>query len=58
MRCGPEVIPANAQGLVVDVDAIPAILARYGDRKLRMASVTACSNVTGIATPLPRHRRS
>jgi len=45
-----EVIPANAQGLV-DVDAIPAILARYGDRKLRMASVTACSNVTGIATP-------
>ncbi len=45
-----EVIPANAQGLV-DVDAIPAILARYSKRKLRMASVTACSNVTGIATP-------
>ena len=45
-----EVIPANAQGLV-DVDAIPAILARYSERKLRMASVTACSNVTGIATP-------
>lgn len=45
-----EVIPADAEGLV-DVGAIPAILARYADRKLRMASVTACSNVTGIATP-------
>jgi selenocysteine lyase/cysteine desulfurase len=45
-----EVIPANDQGLV-DVDAIPALLARYADRALKIASVTACSNVTGIATP-------
>jgi len=45
-----EVIPANEQGLV-DVDAIPTILARYADRTVRIASITACSNVTGIATP-------
>lgn len=45
-----EVIPADAQGLV-DLGAMDAILARYPDRKLRIASVTACSNVTGIATP-------
>jgi selenocysteine lyase/cysteine desulfurase len=45
-----EVIPADAEGLV-DVSAIPAILARYADRPLKIASVTACSNVTGLTTP-------
>ena len=45
-----EVIPADSQGLV-DVSAIAGILARYADRALKIASVTACSNVTGIATP-------
>ncbi|CAN5171882.1 aminotransferase class V-fold PLP-dependent enzyme [soil metagenome] len=48
-----EVIPANDQGLV-DLNAIPALLARYADRKLKIASVTACSNVTGIAPPIHR----
>ena len=48
-----EVIPADASGLV-DVTAIPAILARYADRPLKIAAVTACSNVTGIATPYHR----
>lgn len=45
-----EVIPADTDGLV-DLDAIPGILERYMDRRLRIASVTACSNVTGISTP-------
>lgn len=45
-----EVIPADADGLV-DLSAVPAILARYADRPLKIASITACSNVTGISTP-------
>ena len=45
-----EVIPADAQGLV-DVAALPAILARHAQRPLKIASITACSNVTGIRTP-------
>lgn len=45
-----EVIPATPEGLV-DVAAIPGILARHARRPIRIASVTACSNVTGIATP-------
>ena len=45
-----EVIPPDANGLV-DVAAIPGILARYSDRQSKIAAVTACSNVTGIRTP-------
>jgi selenocysteine lyase/cysteine desulfurase len=45
-----KVIPPAAEGLV-DVAAIPAILARYADRPLKIAAVTACSKVTGIHTP-------
>ncbi len=45
-----EVIPATADGLV-DLAAIPAILARYASRPLKIASVTDASNVTGIRTP-------
>jgi selenocysteine lyase/cysteine desulfurase len=45
-----EVMPVDADGLV-DVAALPAILARYADRRIKIASVTACSNVTGIKTP-------
>jgi selenocysteine lyase/cysteine desulfurase len=45
-----EVIPPTADGLV-DVAAIPALLARYADRPMKIAAITACSNVTGIATP-------
>ncbi len=48
-----EVIPVTPQGLV-DIDAIPAILARYADRPIKIASVSACSNVTGIAAPYHR----
>lgn len=45
-----EVIPATADGLV-DLAAIGPLLQRYADRRLKIASVTACSNVTGIVTP-------
>lgn len=45
-----EVIPAGPDGLV-DLAAIPAILARHADRRMKIAAITACSNVTGIATP-------
>ncbi len=45
-----EVIPPDPAGLV-DVAAIPAILARYAARPMKIASITACSNVTGIPTP-------
>jgi len=45
------VIPPTADGLV-DVDAIPAILARHPERSTRVAAVTACSNVTGIHVPV------
>jgi selenocysteine lyase/cysteine desulfurase len=48
-----EVIPADATGLP-DLAAIPALLERYRERPLRIAAVTACSNVTGIAVPVHR----
>lgn len=45
-----EVIPADASGLI-DLSAIEPLLERYRDRPLKIAAVTACSNVTGIQTP-------
>ena len=45
-----EVIPADASGLV-DMSAMAPILARYADRPVKIAAITACSNVTGIQTP-------
>ena len=45
-----EVIPATVDGQV-HLEAIPPLLARYAARPLKIASVTACSNVTGISTP-------
>ncbi len=44
------VIPPDAQGLV-DVAALDALLHDYRQRPLKIGSFTACSNVTGIATP-------
>lgn len=35
-----------------DVSALRALVARYADRPLKIAAVTACSNVTGILTPV------
>jgi selenocysteine lyase/cysteine desulfurase len=44
------VIEPNGEGLV-DLDHFRELLETYRDRSLKIASVTACSNVTGIETP-------
>lgn len=44
------IIPADKEGLV-DLNAFAELLEKYKDYKLKIASVTACSNVTGIQTP-------
>lgn len=44
------IIPSCAKGLVC-LDSFNAILKSYQNRPLKIASVTACSNVTGIETP-------
>ncbi|MGE4593937.1 MAG: aminotransferase class V-fold PLP-dependent enzyme [Gammaproteobacteria bacterium] len=46
-----EVIPPNGDGLV-DLQALTALLGKYKERPMKIASVTACSNVTGIGTPI------
>ena len=38
--------------LLVDLDDLRAQLERHKDRKLKIGSFTACSNVTGIQTPV------
>lgn len=45
-----EIIQPTADGLV-DLNSLKDLLQRYKDRPLKIASVTACSNVTGITTP-------
>ena len=45
-----EVIPPDKDGFV-DLKALTALLDEYKERLMKVASVTACSNVTGIATP-------
>ena len=37
--------------LLVDLNDLRKNLEKYKDRKTKIASVTACSNVTGIETP-------
>ena len=44
------VIKATAEGLV-DVNDLRFLLDQYTERKIKIGSFTACSNVTGIATP-------
>ncbi|GAB4425099.1 MAG: aminotransferase class V-fold PLP-dependent enzyme [Bacteroidia bacterium] len=44
-----ECILPDSQGLI-DYDYLLQLLERYSDRRLRIASVTACSNVSGIQT--------
>lgn len=48
--CEVRVIPATADGLV-DLAGLDALLAEYAARPVKIASVTSCSNVTGIITP-------
>jgi selenocysteine lyase/cysteine desulfurase len=45
-----EVIPPNKNG-EVDLNALGSLLGRYSDRRLKIGSLTACSNVTGVKTP-------
>jgi selenocysteine lyase/cysteine desulfurase len=46
-----EVIKATDDGLV-DLDDLRGLLKKYSDTELKIASVTACSNVTGIQPPI------
>jgi len=45
-----KVIQANEKGLV-DLEHLEHLLAKYKNRKVKIAAVTSCSNVTGIRTP-------
>jgi selenocysteine lyase/cysteine desulfurase len=38
--------------LLIDLDQLRAELLKYKDRKMKIGSFTACSNVTGISTPI------
>ena len=42
-----EIIPYDKKGLV-DIDQLQGLIDKYKDRVLKIASVTACSNVTGL----------
>ncbi len=44
------IIEPNEKGLV-DLDNFSKLLEKYKDRKIKIAAVTSCSNVTGIFTP-------
>lgn len=45
-----EVMPSCPQGLFC-LDNLQKLLDKYQDRVLKIASITSCSNVTGIKTP-------
>jgi selenocysteine lyase/cysteine desulfurase len=45
-----EVIPSDSDGLFSLVN-LSQLLDKYKDRSFKMASITSCSNVTGIQTP-------
>lgn len=45
-----EIIQPTKEGLV-DLDNLKELLQKYKNRKMKIAAVTSCSNVTGIFTP-------
>jgi selenocysteine lyase/cysteine desulfurase len=45
-----EVIPADAEGLFC-LNEFKKLVEKYSDRSFKIASITSCSNVTGIKTP-------
>ena len=45
-----EVIPACSEGLLC-LESFAALLEKYKNHTLKIASITSCSNVTGIRTP-------
>lgn len=46
-----EIIQRDEKGLP-DLNHLKQLLERYADRKMKIGSFTACSNVTGLMTPL------
>jgi selenocysteine lyase/cysteine desulfurase len=48
--CDVVVIAPTAEGLV-DMAHLATLLDKYADRPMKIAAITACSNVTGIETP-------
>ncbi|HEX5316634.1 MAG TPA: aminotransferase class V-fold PLP-dependent enzyme [Candidatus Kapabacteria bacterium] len=46
-----EIIHSTNEGLV-DLEHLKELLDQYADRRVKYASVTACSNVTGIEVPI------
>jgi len=46
-----EIIQPTEDGLV-DLNSLKDLLQKYKERPLKIASITACSNVTGISTPI------
>lgn len=44
------VVPPNDEGLV-ELDNFKSAIKQYQDRKVKIAAITSCSNVTGIITP-------
>ncbi|MEZ4788165.1 MAG: aminotransferase class V-fold PLP-dependent enzyme [Flavobacterium haoranii] len=45
-----EVVPANEEGLFC-LENLKVLVEKYKDRPFKIASITSCSNVTGIKTP-------
>jgi len=45
-----EVIPSNEKGLFC-IENLKRLLKKYENREVKIASITSCSNVTGIKTP-------
>ncbi|MBI9068609.1 MAG: aminotransferase class V-fold PLP-dependent enzyme [Salinivirgaceae bacterium] len=45
------IIPPG-KGLIVDPDELKKLLDKYKDRKFKIGAFTACSNVTGVHTPI------
>ena len=45
-----EVIPSSEDGLF-SLENLAVLLEKYKDRSFKIASITSCSNVTGIRTP-------
>ncbi len=45
-----EIIPSCEKGLF-NLENLEALLEKYKDRTIKIASITACSNVTGLRTP-------
>jgi len=45
-----EIMKADEDGLV-SLSSLDSLLEKYKDRKVKIAAVTSCSNVTGIFTP-------